>query len=303
MRVSLMEWRQIAVVVGALMTIGITRARAQMSEAGAVAVALAEVREHGWTPRVIRTGDAVVYPFGYAEPELTCTPLHACYVALETGERVTGIARGDAVRWKLDTLAQGGDMSRILVVVKPTACNVGTNLLIATDRRVYDISLQSPPCVGHVGTAGAPEVRHVSFYFPDAARGARADTAAAAASAPLLSLAQTATASVVVAQPAPPERLNFGYQWHAAKAVPWAPDQVYDDSAHVYIRLPDAARFAAAPALWEIQPDGSRSMLNYTLQNGTFKTDRLFDRAVLSLGSGRNERTVEVVSARWRPDR
>jgi P-type conjugative transfer protein TrbG len=274
------------------------RAQSTTSDGGPVAVALAEVREHGWAARVVRTSDAVVYPFGHAEPELTCAPLHACYVALEPGERVTGIARGDAVRWKLDTLAQGGDEPRTLLVVKPTACNVATNLLVATDRRVYDITLQSPPCAGHVGVAGAPSVRHVAFYYPDAfTRGRDTATAESPAAMP------ASPASSPAPQPAPPERLNFGYTWHAAKAVPWAPEQVYDDSAHVYIRLPDVARFSAAPALWEIQPDGSRSLLNYTLRHGTYKTDRLFDRAVLSLGSGHNERSVEVMNARWHPDR
>ena len=292
---------KLAAVFGLRMATGAATVRAQATEAGAVAVALAEVREHGWTPRIVRTSGSVAYPFGYAEPQLTCAPLHACYVALETGERVTGIARGDAVRWKLDTLEQGGDMPRTLIVVKSTACNVGTNLLIATDRRVYDVGLQSPPCEGRVGTVSPPGIRHVSFYFPEEAAGARRDTTRVGVASP--ASPQPAAVSVTVAPPAPPERLNFGYQWHAAKSVPWAPEQVYDDSAHVYIRLPDAARFAAAPALWEIQPDGTRSLLNYTLQNGTYKTDRLFERAVLSLGVGRNERTVEVTSAHWRPDR
>jgi P-type conjugative transfer protein TrbG len=275
------------------------RAQSTTSDGGPVAVALAEVRDHGWAPRVIRTSDAVVYPFCHAEPELTCAPLHACYVALEPGERVTGIARGDAVRWKLDTLAQGGDQPRTLLVVKPTACNVTTNLLVATDRRVYDIALQSPPCEGHAGVVGAPSVRNVAFYYPDAVSRGRADTATVGSTAGM----QVSPASAPVLQPAPPERLNFGYTWHAAKAVPWAPEQIYDDSAHVYIRLPDAARFSAAPALWEIQPDGSRSLLNYTLRDGTYKTDRLFDRAILSLGSGHNERSIEVMNARWHPDR
>ncbi len=277
------------------------RAQGQSVESGAVAIALAEVREHGWTPRVVRTADAVVYPFGYAEPEMICAPLHACYVSLEPGERVTGIARCDAVRWKLDTLAQGGDVPRMLVVVKPTACDVATNLLIATDRRVYDVALRAPPCVGRAGTASAPTVRHVAFYFPDAARSGRVDSGSTAP--PTVAAMPNPNPSAGGSPPAPPERLNFAYQWHAAKAVPWAPEQVYDDSAHVYIRLPETARFAAAPALWEIQPDGTRALLNYVLRDGTYKTDHIFDRAVLALGTGKNERTVEVMNARWRPDR
>jgi type IV secretion system protein TrbG len=268
---------------------------AQMTapETGAVAVALREVQEHGWVPRIVRTNDAIVYPFGHADPVLTCVPLRACFIALESGEQVTGVARGDAVRWKVDTIGQGGEARRTLVVVKPTRCNIATNLVIATDRRVYDVALVSPPCEGEAGAPSAPAVRHVGFYFPDAPAREQTDSAQKL-------VAPTATMiAAVQATPAPPERLNFGYQWHAAKAVRWAPLTVYDDSAHLYVRLPDAARFSAAPALWEVQPDGSRALLNYVLRDGTYKTDHLVDRAVLSLGSGKNERTVEIVSARW----
>jgi type IV secretion system protein TrbG len=272
-----------------------TQSEAQTTapETGAVTVALREVQERGWAPRVVRTNDAIVYPFGHVDPVLTCAPLRACFIALETGEQVTGVARGDAVRWKVDTIGQSGEARRTLVVVKPTRCNIATNLVVATDRRVYDVALVSPPCEGEAGAAGASALRHVGFYFPDAPVRERADSESKV-------VAPTATTTAgSQAAPAPPERLNFAYQWHAAKAVPWAPLTVYDDSAHLYVRLPDAARFSAAPALWEVQPDGSRALLNYVLRDGTYKTDHLVDRAVLSLGSGKNERSVEIVSARW----
>jgi type IV secretion system protein VirB9 len=270
-----------------------TGAQMTATETGAVNVALREVQEHGWAPRIVRTTDAILYPFGHADPVLTCAPLRACFIALEVGEQVTGVARGDAVRWKVDTIGQGGEVRRTLVVVKPTRCNIATNLVVATDRRVYDVALVSPPCDGEAGAASASAARHVGFYFPDAPVREQSDSEPKAA--------LPATTASVSSPPAaaPPERLNFGYQWHAAKAVSWAPQTVYDDSAHLYVRLPDAARFSAAPALWEIQPDGSRALLNYVLRDGTYKTDHLVDRAVLSLGTGKNERTVEIVSARW----
>ena len=260
---------------------------------GAVQLAMAEVRDHGWSPRVVRTRDAVVYPFGHADAEVVCAPLHACFLALQDGEDVTGVARGDAVRWKVDTIGQGGDRRRTLVVIKPIACDISTNLVLATDRRVYDVALRSPPCAGKAGTGSAPADRHVAFYYPDdyvvgRPDSARRDSAAVPASAS--------------ARSAPADRLTFGYRWHATKPVPWAPEAVYDDSAHVYVRLPDAVRHLAAPALWELLPDGSRAVINYVVRDGVYKTDRVVNRAVLSLGTGKNERTVEIDSPRYRDE-
>lgn len=88
-----------------------------------------------------------VVPAGYAAPTLACAPLHACTVRLVPGERITAVALGDTVRW-LSTTAEAGGQS--VVVVKPTHPGIRTNLVVTTDRRVYDITLiaEKGPAVG-----------------------------------------------------------------------------------------------------------------------------------------------------------
>ena len=67
-----------------------------------------------------------------------------------------------------------------------------------------------------------------------------------------------------------------------------------DDGAHVYIKLPDAAKHAEAPVLFTVDGDGSRTLLNYSVVGGTYVTDRLFDRGVLVAGIDGKERTVSI---------
>ena len=46
----------------------------------------------------------------------------------------------------------GPDGRTVLIVVKPRECDITTNLVLATDRRRYDLTLDSPPCRGRSNT-------------------------------------------------------------------------------------------------------------------------------------------------------
>jgi type IV secretion system protein VirB9 len=229
--------------------------------------------------RVVAEGNFVSFPFGHSQPTVTCARLRACIVELQAGEIVLSRIAGDLERWEIAPAPCGPDGRTTLVVVKPRDCDLTTNLVLATDRRIYDLTLDSPPCRGSVSRATTnPQdtyVRHVRFYYPD-------ETIAK------------------WAKPEPPRvdgdltQLNFGYDIRRDKQFPWQPAQVFDDGAHVYVKLPDAARHAEASALFVLAADGSRTLLNYNLVGDTYVTDRLFDRAVLVAGIDGKERKVQL---------
>ena len=75
---------------------------------------------------------------------------------------------------------------------------------------------------------------------------------------------------------------------------------MFDDGAHVYIKLPEAARHREAPALFIVAEDGSRTLLNYSVIGDTYVTDRLFNQAVLVVGVDGKERKV-VLERRGAP--
>ncbi len=245
------------------------------AERDSVAIATREYRERG-TARTIVEGNFITFPFGHSQPTLTCTVLRACVIQLQPGEVVLSKISGDTERWEITPSPAGPDGRTTLVVVKPRDCDLTTNLVLSTDRRLYDLTLDAPPCKTRSTNPQEPYVRHVRFYYPD-------------------------ETVVEWEKPAPvrvaPDvaALNFGYRVKKDKQFPWSPAQVFDDGARVYIKLPEDARHAEAPALFVYEADGSKTLLNYTLAGGdTYVTDRLFQRAVLVMGVDGKERRVVV---------
>ena len=55
----------------------------------------------------------------------------------------------------------------------------------------------------------------------------------------------------------------------------------------------------AAPALFEAHEGGGKALLNYTVRDGFYVTDRTFRRAALVLGQGKHERRVDLENARF----
>jgi len=243
----------------------------------------AATRDYQWSgvARTVLQGNFVTFPFGHAQPTLSCTVLRACVIELEPGETVLSRISGDTERWEITPAPAGPDGRTVLIVVKPRDCDITTNLVLATDRRLYDLTLDAPPCKGRGTDPTNPQqgyARHVRFYYPD----------------------ETLERWAKPAPPAPvrvaPDvlSLNFAYRVKKDRHFPWAPAQVFDDGARVYIKLPEEARHAEAPVLFVLESDGSKLLLNYSLVGDTYVTDRLFDRAVLVAGVGGTERRVTI---------
>jgi P-type conjugative transfer protein TrbG len=249
-----------------------------------VAVAAREAR-NGWSARTVRTGDATVFPYGRVQPIVTCAPLRACVVALEPGEIVQGKASGDAERWLIDQTTTGPGGKTTLIVIKPTACSLVTNLVVSTDRRVYDLSLASPPCGTRAGGADAEYTRMVRFYYPD----------------PLL-MARTGTDSVPPltadhGDHTRPEALNFGYAISSDKRVRWAPTAVYDDGVHTYLKFPADVAHGPLPVLRAVSEAGVPALMNYSVEGDAFIVDGVIERAELLMGDDGGRR-VEIVNTR-----
>ena len=244
----------------------------------AISAATREFKATG-VARVVREGAVITFPFGHSQPTVTCARLRACIIELQAGEIVLSRIAGDLERWEVTPASAGTDGRTTLVVIKPKDCDLTTNLVLATDRRIYDLTLDSPPCKTAAVRAETnpqdPYVRHVRFYYPDETVAQWAKPA-------------TPTIGPDVTQ------LNFNYDVRRDKQFPWQPAQVFDDGAHVYIKLPEAARHSEAPVLFVVGSDGARTLLNYTVSGDTYVTDRLFDKAVMVAGVDGKERTITL---------
>src|ERR1700680_761438 len=160
-------------------TVGATAPGAAATDAAATpsvtaaAVAAEVAREAravaaGREPAVLEHGDVVLAPYGHQVPVLRCAPLRVCLIELEEGELVLNTVTGDTARWILDRAAAGPRAATALIVAKPTACNLTTNLAITTDRRIYPVTLDARPCRSEEGeNPHEPFTRLLRFYYPD----------------------------------------------------------------------------------------------------------------------------------------
>lgn len=198
-------------------------------------------------------------------------------LVLQPGEQLAGpgpVAAGDTSRWILgDTESGSGDTRRVHVLVKPTAANLATNLVINTDRRTYYVELRADPAV---------YMASVAWTYPQDA------------------LIAIRTRALPVAQPAPaptspvdPPALNFDYKISGDRPA-WRPTQVFDDGAKVVIIFPAQIAQTDLPPLFVLGAAGKPELVAYRVVGRQVVVDRLFERAELRLGDKRKQRRVTI---------
>jgi type IV secretion system protein VirB9 len=270
----------------------------------ATVVATNEYRRNG-TARSVQEGDFLVVPYGKTQPTLTCAILRTCLIRLQAGEHLTGgPALGDSERWLVAVLASGPRGDTPLVTVKPTDCDITTDVVLPTDRHLYIISLDTPPCntkertgsispnptstrVESSNNPSARYTRYLAFYYPD-----EISVPAVPIRSPTLSLASKSPAGIAL------EQLNFAYSVDKDRRFPWVPAQIFDDGAHTYIHVPAQALRGPAPALFLMNDDGSRAILNYAIMQDYYVADRVLHRAQLVLAEGGNEHRLTLTNTR-----
>lgn len=185
--------------------------------------------------------------------ELYTNPSFVSTILLEPGETLNDIAAGDTARWMVtETTAETETDGRTVVLVKPQANALRTNIVLITDRRTYLIE-----AISQTGEAYSAQV---AWSYPD-------DGPAA-----------TASASV--------DRLNFDYRVHAVRGPTprWTPTRVFDDGRRTWIEFSPDIVAADMPPLFVITPEGAE-LVNYRVQGTRYVVDRVFDVAELRLGT------------------
>nr|WP_167553496.1 P-type conjugative transfer protein TrbG [Paracoccus yeei] len=216
-----------------------------------------------------------VYPWSEgALYQVYAAPGQITDIALEPGERLTGtgpIAAGDTARWIIgDTESGSGNGRRIHVLVKPTRPDIGTNLVIATDRRRYMLELRA---------SEETWMPAVSWHYPETSSAAAQRRAAPAA-------------PVIPGKAARNHR--YGLQVLGA-SPPWRPVSVFDDGRRVHVVFPPGIAQGEMPPLFVIGPDGAPEIVNSRVHGNVMIVDRLFGVAELRLGSGKRQQVVRII--------
>jgi type IV secretion system protein VirB9 len=203
--------------------------------------------------------------------EVWTAPLRVTTLTLSPGETVVAKAAGDTVRWQIgETRSGDGEAQRTQVLVKPLKTGLETNLVLATNRRIYLIALRS----------GEAEAFNAQVAW-DAAATRRAPPSTPPAPPPPPPPPRPAS-------PAQPAKLDGRYDIDPKGRPPrWTPTAVFADGRRTYIVFPRTLSADEAPALFALGPDGGRQMVNYRQQDGLWVADRVLARAELRLGAKR----------------
>lgn len=258
--------------------------------------------------RVVHAGTYAMVPFGHVQPTLRCAPLRVCTIELQSGERVIDSVVGDPERWVVD-FAAGPDSTPLVVtkpVALPNACDLTTNLVVTTTRRIYHVTLDSPPCSAQNESTNPdlPYTRQVKFYFPDDAlvrhHGApdqkRADAAPQGLTA---DYPEAAAAESGAAMPAADlGELHFDYQQTPDRRFPWIPRTIFDNGRQTCIRLPPEAYHSDLAVLYELNAQGGYELVQYVVRDGCMLTDRVMQRMVLLIAAGQGSDPLRLLIVR-----
>lgn len=215
-------------------------------------------------------------------PIVKTVPFQETVISLEPGERFTNISSGDPGRWSYAMAVSGtGSRQQQNILVKPTASNLSTNMVVTTDRRIYNLRLLS-------GSEQSLPTRAVSFWYPDAM--------VAAVNSQIKN--EDSQAADLVSH-VDLSKVDFKYQVKSQgfnSHYSWQPTRVFDDGTHTYIQFPEGIRSTDMPALFISSKDGNgQELVNYRSKPPYFVVDRLFDNAVLVKGIGSHAQTVSIV--------
>jgi type IV secretion system protein VirB9 len=248
--------------------------------------ALALVKEFGEAkaavPPAAGTSGSVVIAYSSYTPKIICRPMYVTDVILQPGEAVTGVHPGDPVRWTFTPSKSGADSTeQIHVLIKPLMADISTNLVINTDRRMYQLDLVS---------SARDFIPSVSFSYPADSlkeweafmanrRKERENSGAVLASGYSLN----------------PEDLHLDYEIRGKDSLRWKPVRVWDDGVKTYIKFKQGATKKSVEAPVFIVYEHKREVIaNYRATVDMYIVDRVFDKAALIVGTGANQDRVVI---------
>jgi type IV secretion system protein TrbG len=225
----------------------------------------------------------VLYTYGAGLPTVVCAPLRVCVLELQPGEKLVGEPHiGDSVRWIISPATAGRDEFAVpMIVIKPKAPGLDTDLLVTTDRRAYYVRLTSKP---------EEYLARVAFAYPD-------DEDAKWKAYLAREQEQRRREEFDASQIAPVEsmeNLYFNYTIQGGDSN-MRPVRVVDDGKKTYIQMPTEAAHRELPMLAVLGSDGKADLVNYRVKADMYIVDRIFDRGALILGVGKKAQRAEII--------
>jgi P-type conjugative transfer protein TrbG len=250
---------------------------------------------------IVQSDGYTTYPYDpYSRPILKCSIGRVCTIQLQAGETIQGKpSLGDSLHWNMDVGTHGSaDNSSQMLLLKPIVVKndlqngsvkyFSTNLIIPTDKRVYNIGLlETPP---------NQNTTIMNFYYPqetsDKLTQQVADLKSHKSSTNQDQQDISYTTNVNM-NDINPEKYNITVK--SENTPLWKPTTVFDNGKQTFIKMPDNIDSYQLPAVWVQRQNGEKELSNsntfhkpYFVIQGIYKTIYLYD------GSGKNTQSVEI---------
>jgi len=240
------------------------------------------VKREASTP-LLTDGFATVQYQPYQQPLIQAAPFQITVIQLEPGEKFTNISSGDPTRWSYAVAVSGkDDGAQQNILVKPSIPDISTNLVITTDKRLYNLRL--------VSTQTEKPTRNVRFFYPENRINSRNDQR--------LSLEEESIeeqSNYIPSYPTMHNHYRITTGGFFSRPPAWQPVRAFDDGVHTTIQFPNHISQRDLPALF-ILNDGQKECVNYRFKAPCMIVDKVFDEATLVTGVGRSQQTVILMN-------
>ena len=240
---------------------------------------------------------SVVVQYGAGIPVLKCRPLNFCSLQLQPGEiPIEDITLGDSTLWDAEVRVSGSEANpNVRVLIKPDAKATQTSLVVATDRRFFDVQLLK---------SDTDYTTVLAFTYPqdvEAANKARiaklnAAKAASAAAARKKTKAERARKSVTVdKKPVYVGKLDFEYS--ITGRTKFKPIRVFNDGRKTYVDLPEGFQ-GERPVFLASGTSSSDEIVNSRWSGNRLTIDRVVQAGTLVQGVGGRAQKIKIIRRR-----
>ncbi len=233
---------------------------------------------NGQAQVITRPDGTILYPYGLAEANLTAKRMMYSKIILQEGEKIMSAAAGDTTRWHIlpNYIGNAADYTPV-VLVKPFMGGLQTSLSIITDKRDYDITIQSVDSGDYMPRIG--------FYYPQD----KADTINVGLPPDNIENNESKQPRINI------ENIKYDYRIKGDPTLSWFPTSVFEDGHKVFIKMPDRVDRSQLPVFMTIDRSGQTEVVNYRYFKPYYVVDTIFDRGVLILGTAKYKQMIKLI--------
>lgn len=185
-------------------------------------------------------------------------------IVLNPDEQLIHAEVGDATRWSIQTYYTGTSKGMAPAIsIKPFVPELRTNLVLSTDKRMYNLMLEA-----NMNTYSPV----VAFEYPQEIELANAKKNFMKSQERKVNL----------------NNISFDYTWKKNNKVPFTPETVYDDGETTYILMPEKVKVTQIPTLFiRDEQTGEAVSVRHRYDPNTrlYTVDRLIEQAILKYGN------------------